>query len=343
MKKIIFVVCTIFYFSSYLHSERLQLPHLTKPGNDNFHHWLRFSTAALKEPSHVAHTDAGPIEYVKQGKGPVVLSLHGAFGGYDQGLLISGFLIGRGFTVLSPSRPGYLRTPLSVGSTAEQQADAMAALLDTLGIKKVAVLGFSAGAPVAFQFALRHPKRVSALVMECVGAQPADAPIYTIFNAFLELGPVSEFGPWSIYTTARYYPKTAAKVILPQDTFLKKEALYEREEYVIHHKKQLHFFQRFVYTTTPFNPRRLGVINDISAVDPWPTYPLASLNKPSMLLQAKADSNGSYSEAITIASKIPGCKLVTIHGSGHFIWLGKETNEWEKKLVHFLKKHEPGK
>ncbi len=337
MKKFFGIFCVVFCFVSCLEAEHLLLPHLTKPHHDNFKPWLRHSLAALKKPSHVVHTRAGHIEYVKQGKGPVVLSLHGAFGGYDQGLLISGFLIEKGFTVLSPSRPGYLRTPLSVGSSAEQQADAMAALLDKLGIKKVAVLGFSAGSQVAFQLALRHPHRVSALVMECVGAQPADAPIYAIFNALLEFGPIPEFGPWSIYTTARYYPKTAVKQILPQDTLLKDGPLHEREEYVLHHKQELHFLQRLVYSTTPFNPRRIGTINDINSVDPWPGYPLASMTKPSMLLQAKADSNGSYSEAVSIASQIPGCQLVTIHGSGHFIWLGKETNKWQRRLVHFLK------
>lgn len=44
-----------------------------------------------------------------------------------------------------PSRPGYLRTPLSVDRTPKEQAEALAALLDTLKIDKVAVVGGSGG------------------------------------------------------------------------------------------------------------------------------------------------------------------------------------------------------
>ena len=38
-------------------------------------------------------------------------------------------------------------------------------LLDTLGIRRAAVLGGSAGAPSATQMAIRHPGRVNALVL----------------------------------------------------------------------------------------------------------------------------------------------------------------------------------
>ena len=41
-------------------------------------------------------------------------------------------LAGEGFSVLTPSRPGYDDTPSSVGRTAEEAADALAALLDAL-------------------------------------------------------------------------------------------------------------------------------------------------------------------------------------------------------------------
>ena len=44
-----------------------------------------------------------------------------------------------GYRVLTPSRPGYLRTPLEVGKTAAEQARAFSALLDTIGIKGVIV------------------------------------------------------------------------------------------------------------------------------------------------------------------------------------------------------------
>jgi pimeloyl-ACP methyl ester carboxylesterase len=51
------------------------------------------------------------------------------------------------------SRFGYLRTPLPADASAAAQADAHACLLDALGIRRAAIVGASAGAPSAMQFA----------------------------------------------------------------------------------------------------------------------------------------------------------------------------------------------
>ena len=46
-----------------------------------------------------------------------------------------------------------------------EQADALAALLDTLGIRRAGFIGTSTGGLVGIYFALRHPERCSALVL----------------------------------------------------------------------------------------------------------------------------------------------------------------------------------
>ena len=38
---------------------------------------------------HIVETARGPIEYVDIGKGPVVIPIHGAMGGYDQSLFLA--------------------------------------------------------------------------------------------------------------------------------------------------------------------------------------------------------------------------------------------------------------
>ncbi|MCZ7671499.1 MAG: alpha/beta hydrolase [Chloroflexi bacterium] len=83
----------------------------------------------------MAATAVGLIEYAQAGEGPTVLLCHGGPGGHDQSFMAAP-LARNGFHVLTPSRPGYLGTPLSSGATIEQQADGMAALLDRLGIGK---------------------------------------------------------------------------------------------------------------------------------------------------------------------------------------------------------------
>ena len=67
----------------------------------------RAHQAALRG-SLVISTDAGPIEYAERGHGTPV---HGAGGGFDQGLALSTGFVGQDFRIIAPSRFGYLRTP----------------------------------------------------------------------------------------------------------------------------------------------------------------------------------------------------------------------------------------
>ena len=111
-------------------------------------------------------TRQGAVECARFGRGPSVLLLHGAMGGYDQGLLLAAAAAGSsGFDFIAVSRPGYLGTPLALGQTPEQQADLCAALLDALAIPRAAVIAISGGGQCALQFALRHPGRCCSLVM----------------------------------------------------------------------------------------------------------------------------------------------------------------------------------
>jgi pimeloyl-ACP methyl ester carboxylesterase len=74
-------------------------------------------------------------------------------------------LAAKGVRVIAMSRFGYLRSPMPEDASAEAQADAFVCLLDALEIDKAAVMGGSAGALSALQMAIRHPDRVSALVL----------------------------------------------------------------------------------------------------------------------------------------------------------------------------------
>lgn len=67
---------------------------------------------ALTIGSRMLETSVGPIEYAEVGEGPPVLVIHGAGGGFDQGLDLAEDLVRNGFRVIAPSRFGYLRTPL---------------------------------------------------------------------------------------------------------------------------------------------------------------------------------------------------------------------------------------
>lgn len=107
----------------------------------DFSQWVMAEVARQDELVALNRTTAtakGTVEYARIGEGPVVPGIHGGPGGYDQTIFAFEWLAHAGFSLLAPSRPGYLGTPLSSGKTPDEQADLYAALLDTLGIDKVA-------------------------------------------------------------------------------------------------------------------------------------------------------------------------------------------------------------
>lgn len=115
--------------------------------------------------SKILRTDKYTIEYSVKGDGIPVLLLHGAGGGYDQGLWAGKTFLGDGYKFISVSRFGYLNSSLPSGASIKSQAAAYAALLDHLNIDSVVVVGGSAGGSSAMQFADDYPDRSQALIL----------------------------------------------------------------------------------------------------------------------------------------------------------------------------------
>jgi pimeloyl-ACP methyl ester carboxylesterase len=117
----------------------------------------------------------GDIEYTQRGDGPHVLVVHGSGGGYDQGQLVVDAVLGDGFSSITPSRFGYLKSTFHGGATFDEQAHAYAYLLDHLGLQQVAVVALSHGGPSALLFATLHPERVSSLTLISAGVASTGA------------------------------------------------------------------------------------------------------------------------------------------------------------------------
>jgi pimeloyl-ACP methyl ester carboxylesterase len=120
--------------------------------------------ACFAESAKRVETGCGLVEYGDRGQGEPLVCVHGSPGDFVEGLLMTEFFRANGFRIIAPSRPGYGGTPLATGRTSAEQADAIAALLDVLGLDRVAVLGASGGGPASYALAGRHPGRVSCLL-----------------------------------------------------------------------------------------------------------------------------------------------------------------------------------
>ena len=99
-----------------------------------YHREMRVRRTRLLAGSDMLKTDQGDIEYTVQGQGTPVMSLHGAGGGYDQGLWAAKMAFGEGYEIISVSRYGYLRTPIPKDASIKTQAALYKDLLDHVNI-----------------------------------------------------------------------------------------------------------------------------------------------------------------------------------------------------------------
>jgi pimeloyl-ACP methyl ester carboxylesterase len=84
-------------------------------------------------------------------------------------------LVGAGYRVVVLDLRGHGKSPVAPSATMQEMARDVAALLDTLGIVKAVILGFSMGGYVALQMMVRESDRVRVAVLVDTRAE-ADTP-----------------------------------------------------------------------------------------------------------------------------------------------------------------------
>lgn len=107
--------------------------------------------------------DGGPVAWREAGDGPVVVFLHGLGGSrtaWDPQLTA---LAGR-YRCVAWDLPGYGASP-PMALSFPALADAVAGLLDALGVDRAPLVGLSLGGMVALHAALAHPDRVAGLAL----------------------------------------------------------------------------------------------------------------------------------------------------------------------------------
>ena len=304
--------------------------------------WKRNLLKTLNENSEVATTSRGEIEYILKGSGPVILFLHGSPGGYDQGTLDMDLWNDAGFSLLSISRPGYLRTPLSTGETFEEQADAIEALLDTLNISKVAILGASGGGPIALHFALRHPDRISSLIlMSAVSNEytvDQEAMDSTLARLFLS-DSIADFGAWLYDVITRRWTSMSLKEAFKETVNLESKERDEIVKQIMAIPEQVDWCKRFIRTTCPMTPRMIGFNNDLKLLQQVSFTSLEAINCPALVIHGTVDGDVSYSNAEFAASSIPNARLYSIENIGHIVWFGEHVSEMNAELIRFLRAH----
>ncbi len=274
--------------------------------------WMNASIARLEAGSQVVMTPRGRVEYAISGtEGPVILFLHGTPGGYDQGAHFALVAAEEGFRFVRPSRPGYLRTPLEVGRTPAEQADAYVALLDALGLRRVAVVGLSGGGPSAFEFALRYPDRCFAMVSISGRSRARPSRERSTAQRLMGWLTTTNVAGWLTGTLVSWRPNLLVRPLSPE---VRAEVLADPAKLAI--------LKGFADTLIVLPAaRQAGRSNDIEQFQRLPRFPLETMQVPVLVIHGTEDESVPFANAEFVAQTAPRVVLHAVEGGGHGIVL----------------------
>ena len=294
--------------------------------------------ARVATGSQIVDTPCGRIEYAIAGEGEPVLAIHGAGGGYDQGLEIAGALASNGYRVIAMSRFGYLRTPVPANASPEAQADAHACLLDALHVQRVAVIGASAGGPSTMQFALRYPDRTTAMVLMVPAAYPSrteqrfqGATPKGMSSATKWIVDIAMRSDYLFWLAPRLAHNAVVRAMLGTQPDVLRTASAEERIRV----------ENLLQHVLPMSARRQGLLNDAAITPFLPRYDLERIAAPTLVISTQDDTYGTWDGAKYSADHIPNARFLGFPTGGHLL-VGHQrevTSEVTKFLSNAEKKN----
>ncbi|MFH1982167.1 MAG: alpha/beta hydrolase [Pseudomonadota bacterium] len=288
-----------------------------------------------------AQTPQGLVEYeLTEGDSPVILISHGGIGGVDQARVMANWVDTTRFRILSVSRPGYLGTPLESGRSLEAQADLFAALLDHLGIDRVAVVSCSAGGPPAYMFAIRHPERIWALIAIDAVSGYYDLPETT--------GPVSQM----IFTTnlgqkllkmiGEKRPDIFLKQIFQAEAYLTPKQLKAHMDYALGSVSGKAFVAAFMNTMNPYNTRKPGTDNDMAIYREMGHMAVEKITCPSLIIHGTHDADVKFYDGVYAYENISDSERFWIEEGSHIgFWINKNGPAAQRAAADFLERKRP--
>jgi pimeloyl-ACP methyl ester carboxylesterase len=201
-----------------------------------------------------------------------------------------------------------------------------------LGIRRAAVMGGSDGAPSALQMAIRHPDRVSALIMVVPLAYkpPTQADSAPPMPAWVEATMMrligSDFLFWAALHVAR---DEVIKVVLATPPELLRAASPQERARV----------NALLDNILPVSARADGLRSDTALGKHLAPAPLESIHTPTLIISARDDRYGTYASAQFTASRIAGAKFVRFDQGGH-TWVGHD-DEVRAEIVRLLVTPDP--
>jgi len=213
-------------------------------------------------------------------------------------------------------------------------------LLDKLAIDKVVAMGYSAGGPLALNFANKYPERTHALVMEAgvstVYENPSEEVMDSFWAKLFLSNRIQDFLSWITVIFIKIAFKMAFKSIIGMETLLDKEGIKKFTDLVSIDKERRMWLIKLIDTTVPMSLRKLGLNHDVELLTSIEKIPVDNINVKSLLVYSKEDNDVKWLNAEYLETNLKDFELLVTHG-GHFMWIGEDMDKIKSKRIEFLK------
>lgn len=268
------------------------------------------------------------LQYSIRGEGPPILVLHGGHSncteefGYQE-------LLDAGYSLITPSRPGYGETSRELGESLETACQAYDELLRHLQIEKLHVIAISAGGPSGIFFASRYSQRVRSLtLMSAVTGEWLTAKDKEYKAAKVLFRPRIEAFTWKLVASMTdRFPRYMFKQMASSFTRLPWK---EVENYL--KPGDLEAFRAM-------NRRQHskdGFMIDLVQHAQIEIQDLQNVTCPVLIMHCRHDGAVPLEHAMRAHDSMPKAKLCLLDTWGHLIWLGKGSEQVHRELTAFL-------
>ncbi len=177
----------------------------------------------------------------------------------------------------------------------ESRISDLEAVIDAAGFDRFALLGMSQGGPTAIAYAVRHPERVTRLLLHgsytaSLGPTKESAELEDAFTRMIEVGWARPEGRFRRVFTDMLMPGASPEQMSWVDDLMR--------------------MSTSTANAVAFREQRRDV--DVGAL-------LAQISVPTLVLHARGDQMNDFSEGRRLAAEIPDARLVTLESANHVL------------------------
>lgn len=274
----------------------------------------------------VVTTELACVEYTDVGKGEVVLFFHGGHGNCKEHLFQDLFSSSE-YRLITPTRPGYGQTTLTGFESPVEAARLIKSLIIHLEIKKVIVVGISAGGLTAIAFASAYQEfTVTLILISAVTKKWLSKSDSLYKKGKLIFSPWMQKFSWMMFRSFyKILPSKMSKVLMSELTLAQDFMLTKS---ISEELKGMTFLQS----------SDKGFSNDLD--QDLDLEIIQKIKCPTLILHSQNDATVNLSFAHYANEKIEFSELnVYDNKSGHLLILGKDKVKVTHDVMNFIKKH----